>query len=121
MQKNPRVPVLKRRTAQGDWEELDSTQLFNGPVDPEWRVFGLSSADDKAPIMMFLAAIDAIKADGVAPGINVKFLLDSEEEKGSPSIGRNNRPRASQDWDSPIRVFAAILAADSQRQFSTTH
>ncbi|MDM0074860.1 M20/M25/M40 family metallo-hydrolase [Variovorax sp. J2P1-59] len=87
-QKSPWVPVLKRKTAKGDWEEIDSAQLFSGPLDPEWRVFGRSSADDKAPIMMFLAAIDALKASGDKLGVNVKVVLDSEEEKGSPSIGK---------------------------------
>ena len=87
-QKSPWVPVLKRRGASGEWEEIDSAPLFSGPVDPEWRVFGRSSADDKAPIMMFLAAIDALKASGAALGVNVKVVLDSEEEKGSPSIGK---------------------------------
>lgn len=85
-QKDPWTPVLKQRTANGKWEEMDSAKLFSGSVDPEWRVFGRSAADDKAPIMMFLAAIDAIKSSGTAQGVNVKVILDSEEEKGSPSI-----------------------------------
>ncbi len=87
-QASPWTPVLKRRNASGDWETIDAAPLFAGPIDPEWRVFGRSSADDKAPIMMFLAAIDAAKANGAAAGVNVKVLIDSEEEKGSPSIGR---------------------------------
>lgn len=85
-QKSPWVPVLKRRTASGDWEQIDSASLFSGPVDPEWRVFARASADDKGPIMMMLAAIDALKASGDQPAVNVKVILDSEEEKGSPSI-----------------------------------
>lgn len=85
-QKDPWTPVLKRRTTTGEWEEMDSAKLFNGSVDPEWRVFGRSSADDKAPIMMLLATMDALKSSGDAQGINIKVLLDSEEEKGSPSI-----------------------------------
>jgi acetylornithine deacetylase/succinyl-diaminopimelate desuccinylase-like protein len=87
-QKSPWTPVLKHKTAQGDWEEIDSAQLFSGPLDPEWRVFGRSSADDKGPIMMMLAAIDALKASGGQPAVNVKIILDSEEEKGSPSISK---------------------------------
>ncbi len=87
-QKSPWVPVLKRRGANGEWQEVDTAQLFSGAIDPELRVFGRSSADDKAPIMMFLAAIDALKASGAAAAINVEVLLDSEEEKGSPSIGK---------------------------------
>ena len=87
-QKSPWVPVLKRRSTTGEWEEIDSAQLLQGRVDPEWRVFGRSSADDKAPIMMFLSAIDAIQAGSATLGVNVKVVLDSEEEKGSPSIGK---------------------------------
>lgn len=87
-QKSPWTPVLKHKTAQGNWEEIDSAQLFSGPLDPEWRVFGRSSADDKGPIMMMLAAIDALKAGGTQPAVNVKIILDSEEEKGSPSISK---------------------------------
>ena len=28
-QKSPWIPVLKRRTAKGDWEEIDAAPLFN--------------------------------------------------------------------------------------------
>jgi acetylornithine deacetylase/succinyl-diaminopimelate desuccinylase-like protein len=63
-QKSPWTPVLKRKTDKGEWEEIDSAPLFSGPLDPEWRVFGRASADDKGPIMMMLAAIDALKAGG---------------------------------------------------------
>jgi len=89
-QKSPWTPVLKQRDAQGEWREIDAAALLDARAafDPEWRVFGRSSADDKAPIMMFLAAIDALKARGAAAGVNVKVLLDSEEEKGSPTIGK---------------------------------
>lgn len=87
-QKSPWTPVLKRKAANGDWEEIDPAPLFSGPLDPEWRVFGRASADDKGPIMMMLAAIDALKAGGAQPAVNVKVILDSEEEKGSPSIGK---------------------------------
>ena len=65
-QKNPWTPVLKQRNAQGAWEAIDMAQLFAG-ANPEWRVFARSSSDDKGPIMMFLAAFDAMKAAGVEP------------------------------------------------------
>lgn len=87
-QPSPWIPVLKRTKADGGWEAIDAAPLFDGTIDPDWRVFGRSSADDKAPIMMLLAAIDAAKTTGAALGINVKVLIDSEEEKGSPSIGK---------------------------------
>jgi IS30 family transposase len=45
----------------------------------------------------------------------------SQDELDAIADEMNNRPRATHDWDSPIRVFAAILNADNQRQLSTTH
>lgn len=105
-QKNPHLPVLKQKTLKGEatppatptftpsrvsaretWEEIDAAKLTTGPLDPEWRIFARSSSDDKAPIMMFLAAFDALKTAGLEPAFNVKVLLDSEEEKGSPQLG----------------------------------
>ena len=83
-QKSPFGPVVKRRSANGTWEEVSREQLFATPFDPELRVFARSASDDKAPIMMLLTAIDVLK--GRAPAINVKVLLDSEEEISSPSL-----------------------------------
>ncbi len=87
-QKSPWLPVLKQKTANAAWEEIDMARLTQGPVDPEWRVFGRASSDDKGPIMMLLAAMDALAASGKRPAIHVKLILDSEEEKGSPSIAK---------------------------------
>jgi acetylornithine deacetylase/succinyl-diaminopimelate desuccinylase-like protein len=87
-QRSPWEPVLKRRTAEGRWEPLPLDRLYGPEIDPEWRLFARSAADDKAPIVMLLAAIDTLKAAGQAPSINVKVLLDSQEEQGSPSLGR---------------------------------
>ncbi|MDB5958230.1 MAG: acetylornithine deacetylase [Ramlibacter sp.] len=86
-QKSPWQPVVKQRNAAGKWEAVDTARLQAAPLDPELRVFGRSSSDDKGPIMMFLAAFDALKAAGMEPRVGVKVLLDSEEEKGSPTIG----------------------------------
>nr|WP_308302977.1 M20/M25/M40 family metallo-hydrolase [Cupriavidus pauculus] len=87
-QKSPWEATLKARSADGKWEPLPLDKLYGGQVDPEWRLFARSSSDDKGPIVMFLAAFDALKAAGVDPGVNIKVLLDSEEEKGSPSLGQ---------------------------------
>jgi acetylornithine deacetylase/succinyl-diaminopimelate desuccinylase-like protein len=85
-QKSPWQPVVKKRNAEGKWETINTDALFTTPLDPELRVFARCSSDDKAPIMMFLAAFDGLKETGLDPAINVKVLLDSEEEKGSPGI-----------------------------------
>jgi acetylornithine deacetylase/succinyl-diaminopimelate desuccinylase-like protein len=87
-QPSPWKPVVKKRVAAGAWETVSSELLFAPQLDPELRVFARAASDDKAPIMMFLAAFDGLKQSGADPAINVKVLLDSEEEKGSPSIRR---------------------------------
>lgn len=55
-------------------------------INPEWRLFARSAGDDKAPIIGLMAALDAMENSGVAPSINIKLILDGEEEKGSPTL-----------------------------------
>ncbi len=86
-QKSPWIAVVKQRSASGKWEEVPTQRLYEATLDPELRVFARASSDDKGPILMFLAAMDALKAAGMEPAIDVKVILDSEEEKGSPKIG----------------------------------
>src|SRR5690606_16544660 len=83
----PFVPVVKRRDAAGRWREVDPALLHERPLDDELRVFARSAADAKAPIMMFLTAIDLLAELGRTPAFNVNVLLDGEEEIGSPSLG----------------------------------
>lgn len=85
-QTDPWTPTLRARDAAGQWQTLPLSKLSTDPIDPEWRVFARAAADDKGPIIMFLAAIDALKAAGQLPEVNIKLLLDSEEEKGSPRL-----------------------------------
>jgi len=56
-------------------------------IDPEWRLYGRSSSDDKAGVMAILTAFDALKAKGITPSLNIKFIFEGEEEAGSPHIG----------------------------------
>jgi acetylornithine deacetylase/succinyl-diaminopimelate desuccinylase-like protein len=85
-QKSPFDPVVKQRDEQGVWHEVARERLLAQPLDPELRVFARAASDDKAPIVMLLTAIDLLKAQGKAPASNIKVILDSEEEIGSPSL-----------------------------------
>ncbi len=69
----------------------------NGPVpvdrgrtsfDPEWRLYGRSTSDDKGPIVALLSAVDALKASGAGPTWNLRVVLDGEEEAGSANFRR---------------------------------
>jgi acetylornithine deacetylase/succinyl-diaminopimelate desuccinylase-like protein len=59
---------------------------LKAPVNPEWRLYGRSTSDDKVSIVALLTALDALDAAGIEPGINIKLLLDGEEERSSPHI-----------------------------------
>ncbi|HYJ05911.1 MAG TPA: M20/M25/M40 family metallo-hydrolase [Chthoniobacterales bacterium] len=76
----PWQPVMRDQAGNDvDWRAAKS-------IDPEWRFFARSSADDKAPIMVMLAALDALKAAGVRPSVNLRFVFEGEEEAGSPHL-----------------------------------
>ncbi len=56
-------------------------------IDPEWRLYARSASDDKAGVMAILIAVDALKAQGIAPTSNIKFFFEGEEEAGSSHLG----------------------------------
>lgn len=85
-QQSPWQPVVKKKDASGKWQIVATEEILRADFDPELRVFGRAAADDKGPIMMFLAAFDLMRAQGLTPAVNVKVMLDSEEEVNSPGI-----------------------------------
>jgi acetylornithine deacetylase/succinyl-diaminopimelate desuccinylase-like protein len=56
-------------------------------VNPEWRLYGRSASDDKAPIAAILTALRAMRENSVRPTSNLVFFFDGEEEAGSPHLG----------------------------------
>jgi acetylornithine deacetylase/succinyl-diaminopimelate desuccinylase-like protein len=56
--------------------------------DPDWRLYGRSTSDDKGPIVAFLNAVDALRATGSGPTWNLRVVLDGEEEAGSANFRR---------------------------------
>lgn len=57
-----------------------------GSVEGEWRLYARSASDDKSPIVAFLTALDALRAAGIAPSVNLKFYFEGEEEAGSDHL-----------------------------------
>ena len=82
---DPWQPVLRDAALEQGVRELDLQGLESG-FDPEWRLYGRSAGDDKAPIVALLAALDALGAAGMAPSVNLKLFFDGEEEAGSPHL-----------------------------------
>src|SRR5262249_60198697 len=42
-------------------------------LNPEWRLYGRSAADDKAPIVAMLTVLDALEQARIAPTSNLRF------------------------------------------------
>ncbi len=73
-------------------------------IDPEWRIYGRSSSDDKSPIVAFLSAIEALDESDIALTSNVRVLVEGEEEAGSPHLEAAIRDHADR-----IRADALLL------------
>jgi acetylornithine deacetylase/succinyl-diaminopimelate desuccinylase-like protein len=85
----PFTPTLRKGMLEANAAVIPLAEL-KSPLPSEsgdWRLYGRSTSDDKAPIIGFLTAFDALKAAGIAPSVNLKFLLEGEEEQGSGHLG----------------------------------
>ncbi|MBS1649197.1 MAG: M20/M25/M40 family metallo-hydrolase, partial [Bacteroidetes bacterium] len=75
--------------AHYDVQPVKESEWSNPPFSPiikEDKIFGRGASDDKSGVMISIWAIEAmLKTDGKLP-VNVKFIFDGEEEKGSPSF-----------------------------------
>jgi acetylornithine deacetylase/succinyl-diaminopimelate desuccinylase-like protein len=78
-------------------------------INPEWRLYARSSSDDKAGVMSILTAFDALRAQKIAPTVNLKLFFEGEEEAGSPHLveilSRHKELLAADAWvicDGPV-------------------
>ena len=103
------VPTAKHPLVYGDWlhapgkptvlcyghydvQPADPLELWNSPpFEPTERngnLFARGSSDDKGQMYIHIKAIEALRAvNGTLP-VNVKFLVEGEEEVGGASIAR---------------------------------
>jgi acetylornithine deacetylase/succinyl-diaminopimelate desuccinylase-like protein len=84
-------------------------QTIAGAIDPDVRIYGRSTSDDKGPIVAFLAALDGLIATKAAIPWNLNVVLDGEEEGGSPNFTPALQAHADQ-----VRANIAIVV-DSPR------
>lgn len=81
----PFVPALRTDTIDA------GGQLIPFPDQPGaykdgWRLYARSAADDKAPIIALLAAVDALRANHIPLAVNLKLVMEGEEEAGSEHL-----------------------------------
>ncbi|MCM3874694.1 MAG: M20/M25/M40 family metallo-hydrolase [Pyrinomonadaceae bacterium] len=81
----PWQPTLRSAALEAGGTVL-SIPKHGEKIDPEWRLYARSASDDKAGVMAILTAVDALKAQGIAPTSNIKFFFEGEEEAGSSHL-----------------------------------
>ncbi len=84
-QQDPFVPVLKAQGEDGSWQAIPWDSMAES-FDPDWRVFARSAGDSKGPMTQFLMAVELLDQLGVLLPYNLKVIVDTEEELGSPHL-----------------------------------
>ncbi|MEV4901445.1 dipeptidase [Citricoccus sp. NPDC055426] len=87
-------------------ESLWETEPFTA-VERDGRLYGRGAADDKAGIMVHVAAFKAMLDAGADSGVGVTFFIEGEEEAGSPTF------RTFLDKHRDILAADVIVVADS--------
>ena len=93
------TPTIRNEQLEKGGEVIPFEGLHS-PINPEWRIYARAASDDKVPIESVLGALDALKASNVPLSVNVKFMLEGEEEAGSehlPEILKRNAALYSAD------------------------
>ena len=117
----PFTPSLRNKQIERDGQVIPlptAGQRF----DPEWRMYARGAADDKAPIIAMMTALDAIRAAGIKTKSNIKFAFEGEEEAGSTNLDKTlaaNKALFSGDlWlmcDGPVHQTRRQLIAFGAR------
>jgi len=85
IESKPWEPILRTASLEAGGERIPIS-AYEQEKYPRARIYCRSSSDDKAPIVSMMAALDALRAAKLTPGVNIKFFFDGEEEAGSPNM-----------------------------------
>jgi acetylornithine deacetylase/succinyl-diaminopimelate desuccinylase-like protein len=84
----PFEPVLRSDAIEAGGKRIPLPARGPGAYNDNWRIYARSSSDDKSPIVALLAAIDALRAQRIPLGVNLKVIFEGEEEAGSTNLQR---------------------------------
>lgn len=85
-------PALRTVVIYGhyDVQPPEPLELWTSPpFEPEQRdgrLYGRGACDDKAGVLIAIQAVEAYVKSGSRPPVNVTFLIEGEEEIGSPNL-----------------------------------
>ncbi len=87
--KSPFEPVLRDKSIEAGGKRIPFPDAADGAPNSyqdDWRIYARSASDDKSPIVAILSALDALRAQNIPLAVNLKFILEGEEEAGSTHL-----------------------------------
>jgi acetylornithine deacetylase/succinyl-diaminopimelate desuccinylase-like protein len=87
----PFEPVLRSGSLESGGQRISSpadSPEHHAIYSDDWRIYARSASDDKSPIVALLAALDALHANKIPLAVNLKLILEGEEEDGSQNLER---------------------------------
>src|ERR671922_47026 len=85
----PFEPALRSAAIEAGGKRIpfpENGAAKRGAYNDDWRIYARSASDDKAPIVALLAALDALQSKKIPLSVNLKVILEGEEEAGSPNL-----------------------------------
>jgi acetylornithine deacetylase/succinyl-diaminopimelate desuccinylase-like protein len=86
LQPNPLEPVFRGGLAEDGLPPVDPRTVDDAELPGLW-LYARGASDDKGPIWSHLHALELLDTLAIPPRVNVKLILDGEEEIGSPFFG----------------------------------
>jgi acetylornithine deacetylase/succinyl-diaminopimelate desuccinylase-like protein len=84
--KTPFEPVLRDNSIEAGGKRIPAPDSASNGYQDDWRIYARSASDDKSPIVAILSALDALRAKNIPVAVNLKFILEGEEEAGSTHL-----------------------------------
>jgi len=88
--KAPFEPTLRDKAIEAGGTKIPFPDAARNPnsYQDDWCIYARSASDDKSPIIAMLTALDALRDKNIPLSVNLKFILEGEEEAGSEHLQR---------------------------------